>query len=130
MKKWNREKGSTGEEMAASYLVKKGFAIIEKNFRTKFGEIDLVCRDPSASSGQATLVFVEVKLKVGERYGTPEEMINKRKIWQVSRMGELYLMKNKLDMPMRVDMVAVVVDKEENVLRIDHYENMTSEFSV
>jgi putative endonuclease len=129
MKKYNREKGTSGEEMAASYLTKKGYKILEKNFSTKFGEIDLVCESPSTSSGRATLVFVEVKLKVGDRFGKPEDMINKHKIWQVSRMGELYIMKNKINMPVRVDMVAVVIDREGNLERIDHYENMTQEFS-
>jgi putative endonuclease len=123
MKKYNREKGTSGEEMAASYLTKKGYKILEKNFSTKFGEIDLVCRDHD------NLVFVEVKLKVGDRFGKPEDMINKHKIWQVSRMGELYIMKNKINMPVRVDMVAVVIDREGNLERIDHYENMTQEFS-
>ena len=89
MKQQNYQKGKRGEDIAESFLIKNGFQIVEKNFNTRFGEIDLI------AIKNDTLHFVEVKLKVGERFGTPEEMINKRKIWQVMKTSESYLLKNK-----------------------------------
>jgi len=74
MKSNNKVTGNKGEELAAGYLSKKGYKIIERNFRTRFGEIDIVCWDGE------TLVFVEVKTKIGHDFGEPEEMVNKGKL--------------------------------------------------
>jgi len=71
--------------LAVKYLQKKGYKIEERNFRTRFGEIDIVCWDAQ------TLVFVEVKTKIGHDFGEPEEMVDKRKMAQVQRMGEVYV---------------------------------------
>lgn len=116
MKNDNFKTGRRGEELAAEFLQKKGFFIIERNFRTRFGEIDIVCRDGK------TLVFVEVKTKIGHDFGEPEEMVGKTKLAQVERMGEVYLLKNNMDVACRVDVVAIVLDKEKKVERIDHYQ--------
>ncbi len=89
MKQDNKKTGNRGENIAMEYLQKKGYEIVERNFRTRFGEIDIVCRDAQ------TLVFVEVKTKIGHDFGEPEEMFNKNKMGQVKRMGEIYVeMKN------------------------------------
>ena len=116
MKNQNKITGNRGEELASKYLEKKGFLIVERNFRTRFGEIDIVCRD-----GQ-TLVFVEVKTKIGHDFGEPEEMVNKSKIGKVKRMGEVYLQDNKLDVACRVDVVAIVMESGGEVERIEHYQ--------
>lgn len=85
MKKDNKVTGNRGEELASNYLQKKGYKIEERNFRTRFGEIDIVCWDGPI------LVFVEVKTKKGHDFGEPEEMVNRTKLMQVQRMGEVYL---------------------------------------
>lgn len=110
-----------GEQIAARALVEKGFEVVEMNARTKFGELDMVCVDNNI------LVFVEVKLKVGEDYGTPEEMIDKRKLNQVKRTAELYLLSNNNNLSFeqyRIDAVCIVTDGDGEVLRLDHYENI------
>jgi len=118
-KELNRLKGGIGEGIAAKYLSQKGFQIIETNWRTKYGEIDLIAADGKV------LVFVEVKLKVGEDFGTPEEMINKHKIFQVRRTAEYYLLTNNTNYEQqRMDAVAIVVEQNGEVLRINHYENI------
>ena len=66
MKQFNLQKGSRGEEEAARYLGQKGYQILERNHRTKFGELDIIASD------KETLVFVEVKTKIGEDFGSPE----------------------------------------------------------
>ncbi len=89
MKNNNKVTGNRGENIATEYLLKKGYKIEERNFRTRFGEIDIVCWD-----GQI-LVFVEVKTKIGHDFGEPEEMFNKNKMSQVKRMGEIYIIEKK-----------------------------------
>ena len=77
IKQFNRKIGKDGEEIAAKFLLDKGYNILEKNYYTRFGEIDLI------ASKNDILVFVEVKLKQTEDFGTPEEMIGFSKLTQV-----------------------------------------------
>lgn len=118
--------------MAVEFLHYKGFLIVERNFRTRYGELDIVCYDKNI------LVFVEVKTKIGHDFGEPEEMINKKKLGQVERMGEVYVLlktqelKNSKtqnndglcnwDGGCRVDVVAVVLDRDLELESIKHYE--------
>ena len=118
IKQFNRKIGKDGEEIAAKYLSDKGYKILEKNYYTKFGEIDLIALKNSV------LIFVEVKLKHGDGFGTPEEMIGNSKLSQVQRMAEFYLIDNpgiakKYD-SYRIDAVCIVQGS-----RITHYENLT-----
>ena len=122
MKQFNLSKGTQGETIAADYLVKNGFKIIEKNFRTKWGEIDLI------ASKEGKLIFVEVKLKVGDRFGSPEEMIGYAKLRQVKRAAQLYLLTKKeiaakYEM-YRIDAVCIVMNTSGDIERISHYENI------
>ncbi len=116
MKQDNKRTGNRGEDLAAEYLQKKGYKIEERNFRTRFGEIDIVCWDAK------TLVFVEVKTKIGHDFGEPEEMVGRRKLSQVSRMGEIYLLDKGLDVSCRVDVVAIVLFENGEVEKLEHYE--------
>lgn len=113
--------------MAVEYLEKKGYKIEERNFRTRFGEIDIVCWDAQ------TLVFVEVKTKIGHDFGEPEEMFDKRKMAQVQRMGEVYMRTQELKESRtqdeerwkgacRVDVVAIVLKENGEVEKLEHYE--------
>lgn len=116
MKNQNKVTGNKGEELASTYLEKMGYRIIERNFRTRFGEIDIICWDAQ------TLVFVEVKTKIGHDFGEPEEMVNKSKIGKVKRMGEVYLQDKGIEVPCRVDVVAIVLENNGSVERIEHYQ--------
>ena len=86
--------------------------MIESNYSNNLGEIDLIMKDND------WLVFVEVKLKIGDRFGTPEEMINKNKISQVRRVAEGFLL---LESPIskkfskyRIDAVCIVLNEDQN----------------
>jgi len=115
-KQFNYKKGKYGENMAKEYLIKKGYIFIEANFENKIGEIDLIMSD------EDWLVFVEVKYKSDDRLGIPEEMIDRRKILQVKRVAEFYLMKNpefrRNFEKYRVDAVCILGEE------IRHYENV------
>ena len=123
MKVFNRELGKRGEEIAKSYLEKKGYKIVSKNFRNRFGEIDLV------ATNKGKIIFIEVKLKIGDSFGSPEEMINSKKLFQVQKTAWAFLKQNpeiaQKYQIYRIDAVCIVLGEGDRVLRISHYENMT-----
>lgn len=116
MKTFNRVIGRLAEDLAAEALVKKGFKILERNFSNKFGEIDIIAKDKDV------LVFVEVKAKKGIEFGLPEEMVNASKLNKIRHMATIY-MKGE-SMPCRIDVVAIVLSEETDLLRLAHYENV------
>lgn len=122
MKKFNYQKGKLGESMAKDFLVKKGYRIIGENFQTRFGEIDII----GEKSHQ--LFFVEVKLRIGDLLGSPEEMITPWKISQIREMAESYLQKNpdirRKYSSHQIDAICIVLGKDNTILRINHYENI------
>jgi putative endonuclease len=122
VKQFNYEIGKIGERKAWEYLAKKGYKLVEQNFHTRFGEIDLICVN------QNKLIFVEVKLKIGDAYGNPEEMISENKITQVQRTAETFLQKNpeyaQKYSCFQIDAVAIVLNDDKTVARINHYENI------
>ena len=116
MKRENKIVGNRGEDIALVELTKKGYQLVERNFRNRFGEIDLIMED------EATVVFVEVKTRVGEEIGLPEEEVSARKFAQVRRMGEVFLIEKGLwGKACRVDVVAIVLTRAGEVARLTHY---------
>jgi putative endonuclease len=95
-----RELGSVGEEVAARYLADAGYTVLESNYRTAFGEADLVCRT------EGELVFVEVKTRVG-RDALPEEAVDRRKARRYRRIAEAYLGEHPSTLDLRFDVIAV-----------------------
>ncbi len=116
MKKENFLTGRIGEQLASKYLEEKGYKIEERNFRTRFGELDIVCWDGDI------LVFIEVKTKIGHDFGEPEEMVDKNKLSKVKRMGEVYVQDKNFEGSCRVDVVAIVLSENGEVERFDHYQ--------
>ncbi|MDD4027193.1 MAG: YraN family protein [Candidatus Shapirobacteria bacterium] len=118
----NYLKGKGGEEMARDFLAKKGYQIVEMNYENKIGEIDLIIIDKD------WLVFVEVKLKVGDKFGNPEDMINKKKLSQIKRVAESYLVLEKKVAKKfkkyRIDAVCIMLNEDETLERITHYDNI------
>ena len=116
MKRQNKVTGRRGEEVALTELVKKGYRLLARNWGSKFGEIDLVMEDGEV------VVFVEVKTKVGEDFGLPEEEVTERKFAQVRRMGEVFLVeKGMWNRACRIDVVAIVLNRDGRMSRLDHY---------
>jgi putative endonuclease len=94
--------GRTGERLAAEMLTREGYSILERNFRCRYGEIDLIAED-----GQ-DLVFVEVKTRRGVAYGRPEEAVTLRKQRKVVQVATYYLDLHACsDRSWRIDVVAV-----------------------
>ncbi len=116
MKSKNRETGRLAESLASKALREKGYLILESNFSNRYGEIDIIAKD------KEILVFVEVKAKKGTDFGIPEEMISRGKLRRVKNMATVY-MKGEL-LPCRIDIVAVVLSPENELIRLTHYENV------
>jgi putative endonuclease len=108
-----------GEDIAANYLKKKGYQIIERNFRKGYGEIDIV------SIYNNILVFVEVKTRTTALYGGAIEAISYGKMQKLTRTCEYYKMLHpKLPDSMRID--AVLIDLIGNEAKnIEHIENIS-----
>ena len=115
--------GKLGEDTAVKHLLKSGYKILQRNFRSKFGEIDIVAIDPSTGSGQVTLVFVEVKTRWNKEYGYPQEAVTPRKLRKIARTGEYFKLLNpQTPELLRIDVVAIEVEND-NVISIDHIKN-------
>ncbi len=100
--------GKEGEEAAATFLKKKGYKILEMNFRTKTGEIDIVAEH------KRTVAFIEVKTRSNLSYGLPELAVNDVKQRKLFRVAELFLAKYKItERPCRFDIVAISGDPQE-----------------
>ena len=112
--------GMLGEDLACSYLKKKGYRVIKRNEKNRFGEIDIIAREKSG-----TLVFVEVKtMREGEL--KPEDQMRKRKIENFRKSAEFFAGQNEelIDEKRgwRLDLVAIIIEEEKN--SIVHYENI------
>ena len=96
--------GKYGEDIAAGHLREKGFKIISRNYKDKFGEIDIIARDSE------TVVFVEVKTRRSYNFGTPEEAVTNAKQRQIIRLARKYLVQYRLlDEPVRFDVIAIII---------------------
>jgi putative endonuclease len=110
-----RALGRSGEDVAAAYLRKKKFQIVERGFRFHKGEIDIVARDRDG-----TLVFIEVKTRRSRDFGRPEEAVTTPKQNQVRRLAEAYLaLKGLADCPCRFDVLSLLWD-DKNKPSIRH----------
>ena len=109
-----------GENIASDYLTNKGYKIIERNFRRSYGEIDIICIK------NRVLVFVEVKTRTSTKYGTPAEAITYSKLKSLIKTAEFYKISNpNLPDLMRIDAIGVLIDKSNNIKKIEHEENIS-----
>lgn len=99
------ELGKLAENFAVKFLQNKGYRIIDRNFHSRFGEIDIVAEDGS------TLVFVEVKARWSQKFGSPEEAVTPAKLFKIRKTAEYYaLINSKTNKKMRIDVVALEIN--------------------
>ena len=110
--------GKIGEDLAKKFLEEKGYKIIEQNYKTKYSEIDLV-----AERGK-DLIFVEVRTKIGENFGTPEDTLQNKKLNKVRFNALSYAAFKKWQGPIKIDAICIVLKPNFEVLRLNHYENI------
>ena len=112
-KKRINARGSSGEDIAVKYLQTHGYRVLDRNFTTSVGEVDIFVTDES------TLIAVEVKSRLSLEYGTPAEAVNHEKIKKISQVTSQYIKKFRLfGTPVRVDVVEVyIADKTVNHIK-------------
>jgi len=104
--------GKTGEDIALTYLLDKGYAILASNFTCRGGELDLVARKKDE------IIFVEVKRRFSDAYGTPAEAVTATKQRRIVTAAQVFLLKNDLyDSPVRFDVIEIYGE------RIHHIKN-------
>lgn len=106
--------GAIGEKLAADYLIKQGYEIIETNYRCKEGEVDIIARDNDF------LVFIEVRTKNSRVFGSPEESVTNTKKQHLKNVAARYIESHdKLSQQWRIDFVAVELDRAGRPQRIE-----------
>ena len=101
-----RDTGRMGEELACRYLKKNGYKILERNFRKKFGEIDIVAQIDDF------LCFIEVKTRKNSAYGLPCEFVTHSKRQKIIRTAYTYINEKHYDGALRFDVVEVLSDEQ------------------
>lgn len=115
--------GSRGEDLAAAYLERKGCRIMCRNYRTNRGEVDIIGLEQDDESGDATLVFIEVKTRSDLQYGVPLEAITEEKMERVRRAAEVYILQNRIeDTLCRFDVVGILITPQGN--QIEHIQDV------
>jgi putative endonuclease len=106
--------GSKGENLAAEFLVRKGFKIVARNYRFKRAEIDLIIKREN------WLVFVEVKTRTSNAFGEPEEFVDDYKASLIFEAAEEYIFANNWQGHIRFDIVSVKMGAQPE---IEHFED-------
>lgn len=105
--------GKRGEDLACKELQRRGYAIIDRRFRTRCGELDIVARDGEI------LVFVEVKARSGSRFGSPFESVTWQKRRRLSAMAESYLFVKRLSgVACRFDVVSILEGRSGHTVEL------------
>ena len=113
-----KELGKLGEDIAASYLKRHGYEILERNFTNRIGEIDIIARNNNV------LCFIEVKTRADDRLGRPEEAISKTKQRKISQVVLSYLkMHGIYEGDFRFDVAAVMFDEKTNAKKLNLIKN-------
>jgi len=122
---YRKNLGQHGEGIIENYLKTNGYQLIERNYRKRFGEIDLIFKDPN----QNEIVFVEVKTRKSNRFGPPEEAVTPEKIRKIEKTAQMWLEENKsVDILWRIDIIALKINEKNNAYRntnITHMKNVT-----
>jgi putative endonuclease len=121
-KKNNKKTGNYGEDIAVNYLISKGYTILERNFLSKYGEIDIIAEK------EKTLIFVEVKCRKSNNFGSPLEAINAKKIERIVLVLENYFRCKKYSQKnyenFRIDAIGINL-KGSIPVKIKHVENIS-----
>lgn len=104
----NKQKGDIGENIASKYLLSNGAEILERNYRIKSGEIDIIAKLDNE------IVFIEVKSRSNNKYGYPCESVNYKKISKITNTAKYYILTNNLyNIPIRFDIVEIYFNENK-----------------
>ena len=108
--------GTNGERAACRYLKESGYKIIKRNYRKKYGEIDIIAKRGDVLS------FVEVKTRESKDFGLACEAVNKSKQEKIIKTAQTYILENDVDMDYSIDIIEVY-HKAGKIEKIEHLEN-------
>lgn len=118
MSDWRRAIGEIGEEAAVAELKRRGYRILGRNVRARFGELDVVARD------RQTLCFVEIKARHSTAFGLPPEAVTRAKQRHLIRLAQWYLKYHRLTkVAARFDVVALLMGPDDRPIEIDVIQN-------
>lgn len=114
-----RQTGQLGEQLACRLLEESGYAILERNWRCRTGELDIVAEQ------EGVLIFIEVRTRKSvNRFGTPAESVERRKQSRIRQIARVYMTMNSFhEKPVRFDVITVMLERDNSLQRIEHYEN-------
>lgn len=115
MSDYNRRLGQYGENLAAEFLMKRGCQIIDHNFNTPYGELDLI-----AKSGDEIL-FIEVKTRTNITYGYPEIAVDAKKLAHLQKAIRIYLDQHRLNINWRLEIISIELDKLKKTAKIKRF---------
>ncbi len=108
--------GNKGEKLACRYLRRKGYNILQRNYRYKIGEIDII-----AQKGEF-LIFIEVKTRLNREFGEPFEAVTHYKQERLRRLAESYIVDNQEhELDYRFDVISILYEKKKPIIK--HIEN-------
>lgn len=119
---YKKRLGGWGETIAAEYLAGNGYVILERNFRTQYGEIDLIVLDKDI------LVFVEVKTRTSRKFGYPEEAISPKKKEHLLASAQAYIQTHQeMERDWRIDVIAIERIDRNSLPEITQFENIITD---
>jgi len=121
MSSYRKDLGRLGENIACRFLKLHKYKIIDRNFRSRFGEIDIIARD----NQEDILVFVEVKTRMNDIFGLPEESVVYSKQQKLIKTVFFYLQEKRefADMDFRIDVMGIKIDQGYRWARVKHIKN-------
>lgn len=111
----HNELGKKGEQLAVDYLIKKGYTIVQRNYRFQKAEVDIIAQLKN------TLAIVEVKTRSTIDFGNPQDFVKPKQIQRLVKAVDEYVNVNKLDVEVRFDIIAIV--RQDKGFTIEHLEN-------
>lgn len=111
----HNELGKKGEQLAVDYLLRKGYTIVERNYRFQKAEVDIIAKK------EGILAIVEVKTRSTSDFGNPQDFVKPKQIQRLVAAVDDYVNKNDLDVEVRFDIIAIV--KQKKGFDIEHLKN-------
>lgn len=119
MNSLKQEVGKIGENSACEYLQQKGYLIIERNYRSKGGEIDIIIQKANR------IIFVEVKTRVGDSKGRPYESVNYYKLSHLKRAINFYLLQNPhKNSKLSIFVIGIILNEDYSIKELKCYEDV------
>ena len=125
-----KELGEFGERMACEYLVKKGYKVLGKNYRIRFGEIDIIAKKKwRLFKSDKTIYFVEVKTVISNNSFFPEEKVNYKKQQKLKGLCQIWLEKNKFyhNYPYQIDIIGILINQESRKAKLHYFQNVVED---